>query len=328
MGFIAADGNKFLLSIIAFLSLFLCLASVYLCLRGDEEDARQTLAPPPDTSLSREDNVECAVTYYKKQKYSDFTEIQGEGNVQILLGSQASRDEDGLFRTEGVLIYPDGESETFSVGLIYGDGAWTEKSAKTLNRRHNKRNVKLETALDHQEIKSIATKNDYVIPIGLASNEISADTETEETIAELEANLKLAFARGHNLGLAIYKLGWQPADRIWPNSLGYAFQTAKTDEAKLLQRPVLLIGANARRSVNVSDITHAAIKLAPQDKVIAEKYLYGETKPQKGPTILEDSEYLESWEIDLIEGETEYTSQILPPLAQPIDDAVNECVLR
>ena len=293
--------EKVVTGLIALLSLVLFGFCVYFLL----QPAQGTLAPPPDKTKSNEDNVSCALKHFRRQGYREFMAFENANGELVHLGQKLVRDSDNLFRAEGALVYPDGESSTFSVGLIYGQGAWTEDSAITINRFHSKRNVKIETVLGHDDIRELAEKNDYVIPIGLASNE-------DEN--EADKNLQLAFARAHNLGLAVYKLGWQPIDRIWPNTLGYALDEAKSDTEELKQRPVMLIGANARRPVNVPDVTFGAIKIAPQDRIIAEEYLYASDHPKRTRSLHPDSQYLEYTEVRLAFDESEYAPQVLPAI--------------
>lgn len=297
-------------ALIGLMSLALFCYCAYHFFQPNEQTGA-TLAPPPVASKTPEQNVECAVRHYKNQKYRDFSEFVNLDGETVKLGRKTVRDEGGLFRAEGVLVYPDGESETFSVGIIYGDGAWSKKSATKINRRYNKRDVNIETVLDHDDIAELATENDYVIALGLASNE--DDLEHDQ-------NLKLAYARAHNLGLAVHRLGWQPTDRIWPNTLGYATKQATSDTEELAQRPVMLIGANARRPVNVSDVTYGAVQISPQDRVMAENYFFATNQPQPSRELTASSSYLEVEDITLIKDDSEYVPQILPAVEQQ-DDA-------
>ena len=198
-----------------------------------------------------------------------------------------------------------------------GQGAWSEDSARTVNRHQSKKNVKIETVLGYEDIRALVQQNDYVIPIGLASNE--DDDQSEK-------NLKLAYARAHNLGLAIYKLGGQPIDRIWPNTLGYAIKEAKTDDEELKQRPVMLIGANARRPVVVPDVTFGAVKIAPQDRVIAEEYLFASDHPVRSRLLNPNSDYLEHTDVRLVDADDDYVPQVLPAVEQatPLDVKCDE----
>ena len=304
--------DKIVTGFIALLSAALLAFCIYL-LRQPSEG---TLAPPPDSAKSDEDNISCALKHFKRQGYRKFITFENVDGDFVHMGHKIVRDDDNIFRAEGALVYPDGESSTFSVGLIYGEGAWSEGTAKTINRRHSKRHVSIETVIRHDDIRDLAVKNDYVIPVGLASNE-------DEN--ESDKNLQLAFARAHNLGLAVNKLGWQPTDRIWPNTLGYALKAASTESEELKQRPVMLIGANARRPVKVSDVSFSAIKIAPQDRIIAEEYLFASNEPKRTRNIYPDSTYLEYTDIKLVSDDSDYVSQVLPAVEQTSDSPIVEC---
>jgi hypothetical protein len=140
-----------------------------------------------------------------------------------------------------------------------------------------------------------------------------ASNEDDE---QSDKNLKLAYARAHNLGLAIFKLGGQPVDRIWPNTLGYAVKEAKTEDEELKQRPVMLIGANARRPVVVPDVTFGAVKIAPQDRVIADEYLFAGDHPARSRPLNPNSDYLDYTDIRLVEADDDYVPQVLPAVGQ------------
>lgn len=304
--------DKSVTGFIALLSFALTAYCVFLLI----QPTQGTLAPPPDETKSDEDNVTCAVKHFKRQRYGNFVSFENSQGDTVQMGHKIVRDSDNIFRAEGALIYPDGDSSTFSVGIVYGEGAWSEGTAKTINRRHSKRHVKIETVIGHDDIRELAVKNDYVIPIGLASNE-------DEN--ESDKNLQLAYARAHNLGLATYRLGWLPADRIWPSTLGYALKEAKTSAEELRQRPVLLIGANARRPVKVSDVTYSAIQIAPQNRVIAKEYLFENDKPKRAGAIEPDDDYLEFTDIDLVPDKSKYVHQILPAVEQKDDESDIDC---
>lgn len=296
-------------ALVRLISFALFVFCAYHFFKSHEQNTT-TLAPAPEAWKTPAENVKCAVKHYKNQKYREFIEFVNLDGDSVKLGRKTVRDENGLFRAEGVLVYPDGESETFSVGIIYGEGAWAKRSTTKINRRHNKRNVSIETVLDHDDISDLATDNDYVIALGLASNEDGL---------EHDQNLKLAYARAHNLGLAVHKLGWQPTDRIWPNTIGYATKEATSPEDELAQRPVMLIGANARRPVNVSDVTYGAVQISPQDRVMAENYYFANNQPNPSRELTDFSDYLEIEDINLIRDDSEYTPQILPAVIQQND---------
>lgn len=307
-----------LMGLIAQIIAVFCFASVFLSPNTTEKQPENLhksgsgpapLGPPPLAERSTMDNVKCAIQHFEREGYLSqeaITNSEGE-DLQILY--KVIRDDNEVWRAEGALIYPNGESSTFSAGMIYGEGTWTKNSPKTLNRRGNRRDVLITTVLDEEEFKSIAKDNDYVIPVGVASN---ADRESRDF------NLSLAYARAYNLGVAVRILRWQPADRIVPNTLGYAASKASTPAEELSQRPVVLIGAKARRDVVVSDVTFAAVKIAPQDRVIASKYLFSNNQPEESNPIYDHSDYLNVSDFPLTEksDDYQYRKQILPAVKQ------------
>ncbi len=265
-------------------------------LLGDDYDARldaeKEAALPKIETVPTEptSKLECALEHYETLGFSKVEEYESETGGESVILSRYSGENSNSWFAEGVTIDHEGESTKFSVGVIFRDGAWAKGDAKLIHRKGLRRRVKLKTVLNSPEFKEISDKNDYVITLGLASR---SEDETDEK------NLRLAFARAHNLGVAVLKLGWKPESRIWPQTLGYATKITRTDAEALSQRPVILIGVIASRDIDIPDVTFGAMKIIPRDFADLSGYSMPIDKPREPRRITSSSDYLFAKDINL-----------------------------
>jgi hypothetical protein len=267
-------------------------------------------ALPPAAELAlHPDKIACATAYYESQKFSIRSEFENGAGEKIKLMSKLAQGDDNLWRAEGALIYPNADSIRFSVAVIFGDATWSKGSATRVQRKGLRRLVKLETVLRQRELQDLSDKNDYVLTLGLASNRDDEDSET---------NTKLSFARAHNLGLAALRLKWKTADRIWPQAIGYAIDSAKNEQEEFSQRPAVIIGVIADRKVAVPDVTYGVMQLVPLDVVKLNHYSMSIREPREPRRISDRSRYLNADDIKL--QPQEYQTRVLTKVRDSMVD--------
>ncbi|MAB09440.1 hypothetical protein [Hyphomonas sp.] len=271
------------------------------------------VAPLPEPDATPVDKTNCAVSYWTDQKFKEKTRFIGLNGQELILMSKPAKSEPNLWTDEGAIVYPDGTSTRFTVGIMYGEDSWQLKSAKKIRRRRNERPVAIQTALNNTILKEIADRNDYVLVLGMASN---GDNTEEPTF-----NLRLAHARAHNLGLTVLKLKWKEVDRIWPFTIGQSNSVVDSDELAALQRPAVLIGVIANRQVVAPDVTKATTELVTLPGLDFGDYSIPIERPLEPRRITLRSEYLDPGDINLIS--KPYEVRVLPavrPEGLPEDD--------
>lgn len=276
--------------------LFLAILALSLCFwwsvklitddYADRVSEAKSKALPPAVlgSITLEEKVACAVEHYRNSGFAEASKFLGDEGREITLMRKFEHDRNQIWRAEGVLVYPEGTSTQFSVGVVYGEGAWIEGSTRKVQRRGMLRQVHIETVLKAQELRDLADTNDYLLTLGVASNSENEDSDK---------NWRLSLARAHNLGVAALRLGWKPADRIWPQTIGYSKTIAATAAVAQQQRPVILIGVVANRIVRISDVTVGAMKIVPIDRVNLAGYSVPIDEPREPRRISSRSLYLD-----------------------------------
>jgi len=152
-----------------FWSLVKAITDDYLERVAEAKDG--ALAPITSDGVPNEDPVECAVRYYREERgFAKKTTFESTHGEDVVLMSKFEQDQNQIWRSEGVLVYPNAESIRFSVGVIYGEGAWVENSSRKIHRSGLRRRVNLETVLEATSIRELSDRNDYLLTLGLASN--------------------------------------------------------------------------------------------------------------------------------------------------------------
>ena len=271
------------------------------------------LAPVLEDNKAGTDKLACAVQYYESQGFhfaEDFSSLAGE---PVKLMTKFEQDNNNVWRAMGALIYPQGASTKFEVAVVHDDGAWKKGGAIKVHRDGLNSSLHIERLLKRHHLQELAAQHDYLLTLGLASNSDGED---------LPENIKLAFARAHNLGVAARKLKWAAFDRIWPLSLGYAKAIAESEGEQKRQRPLILIGVIANRNVAVPDVTYAAMQTVPISLVNLDGYSNAIKEPRDSHAITDTSEYVTASEIFLVQKDS-YVAKILPAVSGKSDDLPN-----
>ncbi|MEM6900995.1 MAG: hypothetical protein AAF583_14655 [Pseudomonadota bacterium] len=260
-------------------------------------NALPTAMEPNNSPIAK---LACAIEHFQNDGFTERTRFQSIEGEELILMSKFEKDKNQIWRAEGALLSKEANSTRFSVAVVYGDGVWVEGSSKKIRRRGLRRAVHIETVLNDSDLKELSDTNDYLLTIGLASN--SEDEDNNQ-------NWRLSLARSHNIGLAALRLGWKPSDRIWPQTIGYSKTLATNDDEERKQRPVILIGVIANRSVSVPDVTKGTMEIVPLDLVDLNDYNMSISEPREPRRISDAANYLD--ESDMKPKGKEYEVRVL-----------------
>ena len=273
------------------------------------------LAPVVDGSPSVENKVMCSVRYYQNLGFVEKAKFESVDGGEVRLLSKFEQDQNQIWRAEGVLVYEEAESTRFSVGIVYGEGAWLQGDARKIERKGLRRKVNLETVLKAQELRELSDRNDYLLTLGLASNSENEDPEK---------NWRLSLARAHNLGVAALRLGWKSADRIWPQTIGHSKSFAQNELEGRQQRPVVMIGVIANRKVAVPDVTYGTMEIVPLNLVDLAGYSTSIREPREPRRVSAKSDYLD--ENDINPQPTKYEARTLSAILKENEGDETGCV--
>ena len=262
-------------------------------------------APPAPLRLAEVEPIDIAIAYFEQQGYSKVRGFNGTHDQSLLLYAKHARSESGLYRREGAIIYPGGDSAKISVGILHESDSWEYGSEHRIQRSRMGRAVKIRTALNNPLLKNLVLRNHHILTVGLASK------EGRET--NFLDNAKLSYARGYNAGYAVWELGWKDAERIYPLTMGVA-RIEASGEFEALQRSVLIVGVNATVETLASDIITATMLLTDPALVDLKNY----TKPVDEPFPVQEISAgdgpIDAKDVPLTEGSrVSYPSLVLPP---------------
>jgi len=239
-----------------------------------EQLGRDAVTERPPTPIVLDQNpLERAISYFEEQGYERVRGFQGTDDVSILLYAKDARSSDGLYRREGAIIFPSGDSAKISAGVLHDSDSWEFNSEYKIQRARMGKAVKIKTALNRPHIQSLIEKSHHILTIGLASRETEG--------VDAPKSFYLSYARGYNIGYTIWDLGWKPPERIYPLFLGPAVQIPKDTALEPLQRSIVIVGVNGTVEVLSSDAVTAAMLLIDSNVVDLNAYTFSADRPER-----------------------------------------------
>ncbi len=248
----------------------------------------KTERPPAPVELDQSP-VERTIQHYEEQGYERVRGFLGTDDVSLLLFAKDARSSDGLYRREGAIIYPSGNSAKINAGVLHDSDSWEFNSEYKVQRARMGRSVKIKTALNRPHIESLVDSSHHILTIGLASR------ETGQT--DVSRDSYLSYVRGYNLGYSLWELGWKPPERIYPLFLGPAIKVPASEPLETLQRSVVIVGVNATVEVLSSDAVTAAALLIDSNVVDLNSYTFPAERPVRTERIKTKKGLLDADEI-------------------------------
>jgi hypothetical protein len=240
--------------------------------------------PPAPVELAQSP-LDRAIQYFEEQGYTRVRGFQGTDDVSLLVYAKDARLSDGLYRREGAIIFPKGDSAKINTCVLHDSDSWEFNSEYKIQRARMGRAVKIKTALNRPYIQGLIDRSHHILTIGLASRENAGN--------EVPRDIYLSYVRGYNIGYTIWELGWKPAERIYPLFLGPAKQPPSDPTLQPLQRSVVIVGVNGTVEVLSSDAVMAAMILIDLNFVDLNAYEYPADQPPATERIRPDQGLLD-----------------------------------
>ncbi len=223
----------------------------------------------------------------------------------VLLAKATKPAAGGVWRRDGAVIYPSGDAVKIEIGVLYNTDSWSYNSEIKVKRLRMGASVRIQTALKRPLMEQIIKGNHNLICVGLSSRENEG--------ADGDRDIKLAVARGYNLGHAVKELGWMPGERIYPLWLGASVNPAEDEEQAILQRSALIIGVNSATPVLANDMLVAAMQLIDREIIDLNSYTRSPQNPGVSGVINSESGQLLAKDVILVAGRPSNIPIVLPP---------------
>lgn len=270
------------------------------------DGARSDSLPP--TAAGVDDAHRATIAAYEARGFTFRSRLDDAAEApEVWAQPSVTPDQNNLHRRTGALVYADGSATQFSVAVLYGDDVWDVGDEVRVRRHQMGRPVTIQTAINRPLIRELIQSNDYVLGIGLAS---------ENPTREQERNESLAHARAFNIGFAIARLGLKDATRIHGVSLGHATALPSIPAQEPRQRAVVIVGVNASRDVVVTDVVRAAARLISLEGVNLEQYSRAGAGAIRSPSVQGATRYRRVADVRV--SATEQGAWVLPAISPTV----------